>query len=118
MDILGKPSVVAPPPEPLSLAGLDAEDLKRLAARLARLRPIPRTPAPARTLAILAAGGAKLPQRFLALLRKALGAQTRTLFLSHGDAVRKRSGRPVDHPETTGWLNALESMGPVLVLAA
>jgi NTE family protein len=83
--------------------------IRSLALRLGRLRPAPKPAAPPRTVAVVAAGGARLSQRFLALLRKALGGQARTRFLSSGDAARKLGGRPSDDAGATAWLNALEA---------
>ena len=83
--------------------------IRALAIRLARLRPAAKTAAPPRTVAVLAAGGAKLSQRFLAMLRKAMSQERRALFLSHGDATRRLAGRPLEDAQTTSWLNALEA---------
>lgn len=100
------------------LPGLRDSVIRALALRLARLRPARKAAAPPRTIAVVPAAGAELPPRFLALLRVALRRHGPTLFLSRDTVLKKLRGRPLDHEDTTGWLNALEAGAARVVYVA
>lgn len=88
--------------------------IRALAKRLAQMPARTQAAATPRTVAVLAAGGVKLPQRFLVRLRSALSARARVKFLSGGDFASKLSAGA----ERTDWLNALEAAAAMVVYVA
>ena len=92
--------------------------IRALAVRLAQMRPSGKAVALPRTVAVVAAGGAKLSQRFLARLRTSLSNPARAQFLTGGDALRKLGGRPLDQADATAWLNALETRAKLVIFIA
>ncbi|MEQ1577841.1 MAG: patatin-like phospholipase family protein [Hyphomicrobium sp.] len=94
----------------LTLAG-------RLAATTAALQPPP-DPKP-RTIAVIRAGGSKLPDEFYALLKTVFESQARTLTLTSSTAPgRLGASANLDSPSATAALNALEGEYDFLLFLA
>ncbi len=81
-----------------------------LARRLARhAAPLAKGLPSVRTLAVVAAGGRAPSPAFVDLLRRALGATTRAMFLTHRDVKARFPHAPLDDAAVSNWLNALEA---------
>ncbi|MDE3174857.1 MAG: patatin-like phospholipase family protein [Pseudomonadota bacterium] len=88
--------------------------IRALAVRLAQMPARTQPSASPRTVAVVAAGGAKLSQRFLARLRASLSARSRIKFLGRGDVAAKLGGGA----DRTNWLNALEAAAAMVIYVA
>jgi NTE family protein len=62
-----------------------------------------------RTLAIVPAGGAPLPPRFIDLLREVFAPASRTAFLTENEILSRVPGGSLDAPVASDWLNSLEA---------
>jgi NTE family protein len=78
----------------------------------------PGEPAKVRTLAIVAAGGSRIPPTFMRGLERALGAATRVRFLGRHDIQRRFAGLPIDDQPILNWLNELEAENGLIVYVA
>jgi NTE family protein len=88
-----------------------------LARRLAAARGEPAAEAAprVRTLAVIAAGGSRLPTVFLDRLREVFGSAGAARFLTEGDVRERFPGVPLDDASVLGWLNALEAEAEIVV---
>lgn len=92
-----------------------------LARRFAMQSPsssLPKKPARIRTLAIIPAGGSRIPPVFVRHLRKAFGTGTRTQFLARPDIEARFAGFPIDDQPVLNWLNELEAKTEIIVYVA
>lgn len=89
-----------------------------LARRFASASSRPRGPARVRTLAIVAAGGMRLPPAFVQHLKKALGPVTRARFVGGPDIQAGFSGLSTGNQPILNWLNQLEAEDGLIVYVA
>ena len=92
-----------------------------LAQRLAdtTARPGPPRPVRPRTIALVRAGSAPMPEPFVATLRAVFDANSRCLFLDHNSVVEHLGPDTLlDSHEATRWFNALESRYDFVVYVA